>query len=68
MSTNISTNGTEGERRCPSCNSEQVATIVYGLPSPKLFEEADKGRVVLGGCVECEGNPEWKCKACKHAW
>ena len=68
MSTNISTNGTEGERRCPSCNSEQVVPIVYGFPSPKLIEEADKGRVVLGGCVVDANNPKWKCKACKRKW
>ena len=68
MSTIISRNGTKGNRRCPSCNSEQVVPIVYGFPSPKLIEEADKGLVVLGGCVVDAKNPKWKCKACKHVW
>ena len=68
MSTKISKNGTEGKRRCPTCNSEQVIPIVYGFPSSKLIEEADKGLAALGGCVVDANNPKWKCMACKRKW
>ena len=40
--------------------------IVYGLPAPELFESADRGEVVLGGCVVGfpGEDPTHACKAC----
>jgi hypothetical protein len=35
---------------CPRCGSDRVVPVVYGLPDPELFEAADQGRVILGGC------------------
>jgi len=58
----------KGKRFCPSCKSEQVIPIVYGYPGKELFEDAEKGRVELGGCVVDSHNPDWKCRVCKHAW
>ena len=45
-----------GEQRCPNCHESIVPLpIVYGYPAPGLFEEAEAGRVRLGGCVVTEG-------------
>lgn len=35
--------------KCPKCGGK-VVKIVYGEPSPELFEMADRKEVVLGGC------------------
>lgn len=56
--------------RCPSCNSPQVAAILYGMPifSDKLERELDSGRVVLGGCCVWDGMPKWQCVDCHEEW
>jgi len=44
-------NAKKGSRRpskCPSCKSEQVIPIVYGLPGLELFRQAGKGLIALG--------------------
>lgn len=56
--------------RCPICNGK-VVPIVYGEPSCELFEAAERGEVVLGGCcIEVDENgcnmmPSWVCVDCK---
>ena len=48
---------------CPVCNrSDMVIPIVYGFPGEELFEESEKGLVMLGGCCVDDGNPGWYCK------
>jgi len=40
-----------------------MAPVVYGLPGPELWERAERGEVILGGCV-----PEpvrWACAHCR---
>jgi len=40
-----------------------MVPIVYGLPGPELFERAERGEVILGGCM-----PEpvrWGCGDCR---
>lgn len=50
-------------RPCPVCGkNDMVIRIIYGLPSDSLFEEASKGKVELGGCIERPDNPSWYCK------
>ena len=55
--------------KCPKCG-EKVVSIVYGLPMGELFEKAERGEVVLGGCciaVDENGRimmPEWACVGC----
>ncbi len=46
---------------CPRCGSPAVP-IVYGLPAGELFEAADRGEVVLGGCMVWDEQPEWACR------
>jgi len=56
------------KRMCPSCRSEQVIPIVYGLPDVGLARQAEEGLVALGGCCVDDDNPRWKCKACENEW
>lgn len=37
-------------RRCPKCDSVNVARIEYGLPGPDMAKKAGRGEIVLGGC------------------
>ena len=68
MSAGDAKKGTKRKRKCPSCKSEHVIPIVYGLPGLELAEEAEKGHVELGGCCVDANNPNWKCKACGKTW
>jgi len=53
---------------CPECGAEGVP-IVYGMPGLDLFEDEEAGRVVLGGCIIEEENPNWSCKGpIQHRW
>jgi len=53
---------------CPLCNSNNVAEIAFGYPSPEMFEEAERGDIVLGGCCVTDNDPKWHCKDCEHEW
>lgn len=51
------------EETCPVCRrSDEVVSIIYGMPSYELFLEAERGLVHLGGCCVSEVNPQWYCK------
>lgn len=50
--------------RCPSCRDRTLVPIVFGMPSYELFEAAERGEVVLGGCVLEEVNPTRRCTRC----
>ncbi|GAA3959253.1 hypothetical protein GCM10023085_47050 [Actinomadura viridis] len=46
---------------CPRCGGA-AAPVLYGLPGPEMFEAAERGEIVLGGC---EVGPErWWCGTC----
>jgi len=54
---------------CPKCkSSDDVIEIMYGLPTPEAFKEAEEGKIMLGGCVIESGAPDWFCGSCKHEW
>ncbi|ADU29131.1 hypothetical protein [Evansella cellulosilytica] len=53
---------------CPNCFSKDVANIIYGYPSHELLEEANEGKVKLGGCIISVDDPEYACNACDHSW
>lgn len=42
--------------------------IVYEMPSIPLAEQAERGEVVLGGCVVEENQPDRRCLACEAEW
>lgn len=55
-----------GGRKCPSCGAPGIR-IVYGMPGAELFEAADRGEVVLGGCVIGGDDPDLACPQ-GHRW
>lgn len=56
-------------RTCPTCASKMIP-IIYGMPAdPKLFENAERGEVELGGCVIWFDNPSKVCRGPEpHYW
>ena len=43
--------------------------IVYGFPgSVDVFEGAERGELVLGGCIVSDVNPTDACLTCGHEW
>lgn len=49
---------------CPNCKSVKILPIVYGYPTDEVFREAEKGHLILGGCLVMQENPDWYCKKC----
>jgi hypothetical protein len=47
-----------------TCQAKMVP-IVYGYPGHDLMEAAERGGVVLGGCVVMPHQPRRKCLSCK---
>jgi hypothetical protein len=37
---------------------------MFGFPGPEMAEDAQKGRIILGGCCVTGNDPEWQCPAC----
>ena len=53
---------------CPTCGSDRVVPVVYGMPGFELGEAADRGELVLGGCLISEDNPDLACLSCDARW
>ena len=54
--------------KCPKCGGK-VVKIVYGMPTPELYEQAERKEVVLGGCcINLDGNPQWACVECEQVF
>jgi len=53
---------------CPSCGSDNIAMILYGLPamSEKLKQALENQEVTLGGCMIHDEAPQWVCNECSH--
>ena len=49
---------------CPHCGSSNFIPIIYGEPSPELFEKAEKGEILLGGCEIPPDKDNYQCKDC----
>ena len=50
---------------CPRCGAfAPMLPIKFGLPSHELFEAAERGEVVLGGCLVGGVLPTHRCTAC----
>jgi len=50
-------------KKCPVClRSNPILPITYGMPTPKMFKKARKGKMYLGGCVIEENSPKFYCK------
>lgn len=48
---------------CPRCGAVPTP-IAYGYPSNEMFEAAERGEILLGGCVVFYGQPTGSCSAC----
>lgn len=53
---------------CPHCGSSKTATILYGMPAPEAMEGAERGEVVLAGCVVSGDDPQLACRDCGSLW
>jgi len=53
---------------CPSCGSHDIVPIRYGLPGSDMFQRAERGEIILGGCEVDATSPNLKCRECEHAW
>ncbi len=53
-------------RKCKQCGSTKIANIFYGYPSgsTELNTQLQAERIVLGGDVITECDPNWKCVDC----
>lgn len=54
--------GAEPEQ-CPRCGAVLIP-VAYGYPSMEMFEAAERGEILLGGCVLFEGRPTSRCPEC----
>jgi len=53
------------KRRCPRCGEMSVVPIVYGMPGPGMFQQYERGEVLLGGCcISPDGDPIRGCTEC----
>ena len=50
-------------RKCPECSTKLVR-IIFGMPNEELFEDAQQGKVLLGGCCVSFNDPTWGCANC----
>lgn len=50
---------------CPHCGGRPIP-IMYGYPAnaKAAFEAAERGELVIGGCVIDDDNPIWSCGDC----
>lgn len=51
---------------CPTCGALGIP-IVYGMPAPDLVDAAERGEVLIGGCVITGEDPTHGCAA-GHEW
>ena len=50
----------------PRCEcGTTLIPVIYGLPGPKLFRDAEKGKIHLGGCVITSLEPLGWCSNCE---
>jgi len=53
----------KGLKVCPKCEGDLIP-IVYGYPGPEMVESADRGEILLGGCIVSDNDPQFRCKNC----
>jgi hypothetical protein len=49
---------------CPKCHGHNVVRIQYGYPTPDVLEAAQRGELVIGGCVVRHDMPRQACRDC----
>ncbi len=53
--------------KCPNCGEKAGVPVQYGLPTRIAAEAAERGVLVLGGCVLTDDDPPRCCTACRAA-
>lgn len=55
---------------CPRCGSSDVVPIIFGYPTRETEELANRGEVVLGGCImpPAKEYVDSVCRACGYRW
>jgi hypothetical protein len=53
---------------CPYGHRVRPVPIIYGYPMPEGFAAAERGEVVIGGCIVTgdDTDPEWACPVCRE--
>lgn len=51
--------------RCPDC-AGRLVPIIWGMPSEKMLEMDDMGKIHLGGCVVLPNPANYHCRDCGH--
>jgi hypothetical protein len=54
-----------GLKVCPRCEGD-LLPIAYGYPGPEMMAAAERGEIVLGGCIVSERDPKFQCKHCRR--
>ena len=49
---------------CPRCGQRTVVDVLYGMPTHDAFEAAERGELILGGCVIVGDDPSRGCTSC----
>lgn len=60
--------GTRAQTYCPVCESANVVPVAYGYPSDDMFSRADRGEILLGGCVLAPDASVEGCGDCGTQW
>lgn len=50
---------------CARCGSAEAVEILYGYPSIEMGGAADRGEIVLGGCIVGDESPDYQCRDCR---
>ena len=53
--------------KCPNCGNKMVK-ILYGMPSSDDFEQVEKGKIFLGGCMVSDNVPSYHCNNCRRSY
>lgn len=60
--------GSRARHYCPVCESPNVVSVAYGYPSDEMINRAERGEILLGGCVVAQGAPASGCGDCGTRW
>jgi hypothetical protein len=52
------------QESCPRCGGS-IVPVAYGFPGPDMWEAAERGEIVLGGCMVRIGQPTVRCTSCE---
>jgi hypothetical protein len=54
--------------QCPSCGSEAVARVMWGMPDQEMIDLAQLEDIDFGGCCITPDAPDFRCRTCNTAW